>query len=366
MKPSRPSVPTLGFFPDYSRSNPYQQIIYSRLGQYGFNAVPVPDHLRSLVPEGFGPDLSRYTLHIHWTTPIVQRAPGPIEALARLQAFAHHVETLQSHGASIIWTIHNAVPHECPYWSLEVELCRLLAARADVIHIMDRSTTEAVEHLYELPPEKLALVPHPSYIDVYPDLITRDEARDRLGLHSEEVVLTMMGELRPYKGLDLLLEAFDTAWAQDPRLRLVVVGRQQPGLGMEDVVRACALHPAVQVHTGFVPADDVQIWLRASDLMVLPYRGVLNSGAFHLALTFGLPVLVPRAGSLGRLADDSFVRTFEPGSERSLAEAVLAGVRDLLGPESRRAAHRAAAKVAPADIAAEFGTLLRTRVFHQL
>jgi hypothetical protein len=67
------------------------------------------------------------------------------------------------------------------------------------------------------------------------------------------------------------------------------------------------------MHLDFVPKDRAQLYFRAADLAILPYREILNSGSAVLALSFNCPVLVPLRGALGELqtqVGEEWVRTY--------------------------------------------------------
>jgi glycosyltransferase involved in cell wall biosynthesis len=101
--------------------------------------------------------------------------------------------------------------------------------------------------------------------------------------------------------------------------------------------------------------------MRAADVAVLPYRRALNSGALMLALTFGLPVIVPDGGGLAEVVGTGFARTFAAGDRASLAEA-LTKAPALATDKARRLAAEAAAKQDPVVLSRQFAQELRTRL----
>jgi len=122
-----------------------------------------------------------------------------------------------------------------------------------------------------------------------------------------------------------------------------------------------AVYPTVLLHARQIPSDEIQLFLRAADVAVLPYTRSLNSGAQLLALTFGLPVIVPAGGGLEEVVDTRFARTFEPGDTDDLARALLAA-DELLGADARAAALEEAERRSPAVLSARFAHGLRERL----
>lgn len=343
------------FYPNYDR-NPYQQMLYGRLGDAGAYASPVDDVQRFLQLQDETPAAPSGILHVHWTAPILQWAAGPFRAAGVLQRFEEGLERFRSRGGRLVWTIHNVLPHDARHVWAEIQLARLLARHADLVHVMSDVTVEAVRDYYELDLDRVTVIPHSSYVGRYPDWITREAARGVLGLHPQEKVLIALGGIRPYKGLDTLLDVVDELLADDPTLRLLVAGRPSHGDDVRLLVERCREHPRVVGEFRHLPDDRMQVWLRAADLAVLPYRQILNSGAFRLAETFGLPVVAPRAGALSDAARDRHVRLFEPGDPRSLRDEIGGALRDLVeeplaAARARASATEAAERFTPDDMA---------------
>jgi len=206
-------------------------------------------------------------------------------------------------------------------------------------------------------------IPHSSYLGAYPDRIGREEARRRLGLAAEDKALLTLGQIRPYKGLARLLDFVEGGPDPDPALRLLVagsLGRHLDGPALEERLAAT---PRVVAHLSRVHDDDLQVWMRAADLAVLPYLRVLNSGAFLLAETFGLPVVAPRVGALAERDGEAHVRLF---GDDDFEQVLGAAVRDLVeDPDGAAAARTSATSAAearpPAQMAAAFADLVATQ-----
>src|SRR5262249_62016452 len=104
--------------------------------------------------------------------------------------------------------------------------------------------------------------PRGHYIGCYPDDVPAAEARCALGLGAQDRVFVCFGQLRGYKGVDALLEAF--AELSDPRLRLLIAGRPATDADAQSVLAAAQRDARVRTHLGFVPDPDVQRFLKAA------------------------------------------------------------------------------------------------------
>jgi glycosyltransferase involved in cell wall biosynthesis len=108
-----------------------------------------------------------------------------------------------------------------------------------------------------------------------------------------------------------------------------------------------------------LPDPELQAWYAAADVAVLPYVNILNSSAFQLAPSFGLPVVGPRMGALESFEDEPYVRLFDPTSDRDLFTVVKAALTDFTGDEAmRETAKRSAESRPPVDMATAFARVI--------
>lgn len=124
----------------------------------------------------------------------------------------------------------------------------------------------------------------------------RDEARAALGLAADRVVLLMIGFLSakdPDKGYDRAIAAVRAAG--DPRLELHIVGtpiREEPEVeALVGRLRSAARQPGIVLHERFVDDDAFDLWIRAADAVLTPYRAASSSGVLARAQLLGTPVI---------------------------------------------------------------------------
>ncbi len=349
---------TLDFFPDWRGFNPYQHLLFADLGRVGATPAPVRGLLRHLTTAAAAADPG--VLNVHWTTPVLQSVVDAGDAARRVARVAQALGAFRAAGGRLVWTVHNVLPHDTVHHEAEVLLARALAEHATVVHVLSEATPEATAPFYRLDPERVVCIPHASYLGAYPDRIGRADARRRLGLAAGDKVLLTLGQIRPYKGLARLVDFVEGRQGPDPALRLLVagsLGRHPDGPAFGERLAAT---PGVVAHLSRVRDDEIQVWMRAADLAVLPYLRVLNSGAFLLAETFGLPVVAPRVGALAERDGEAHVRLFgDDDFERVLGAAVHDLVEDPDGAATARAgAASAAAARPPARMAAAFADVV--------
>lgn len=128
------------------------------------------------------------------------------------------------------------------------------------------------------------------------------EARRELNLGPDDQVMLFFGNIAPYKGVDVLVEAMVQAAPTRPALRLVVAGRPKGSESYWESVRqriaAAGLSRTVFEHIEYIPDAKVEVFFKAADVLVLPYKHVFQSGVLFLGYSFGLPVIATDVGSL--------------------------------------------------------------------
>jgi glycosyltransferase involved in cell wall biosynthesis len=145
-------------------------------------------------------------------------------------------------------------------------------------------------------------------------------------------VVLMFGLLRPYKGVDVLLEAWRRA---DLDAELWVIGMPRMDVS--------AIHgPNLRTALRFVSAGELAGAFRAADLVVLPYREIDQSGVLFTALAFGKPMLLTRVGGFPEVAATGAAAVVDPGDPDALA----AELSSLLGDPERLARMAAASRAA--------------------
>jgi beta-1,4-mannosyltransferase len=350
----------IGYHP-IARLNPFHSLLYQQSWQSGIAAVPmiqdetIPE-LSELARLGFAT-----VLHLHWLNLVLADARSPKEAGKDRVAFLARLDRYRDAGGRLAWTVHNILPHATRFEDEEARLSADVAERCDVIHTMAAATPEIVAPWFRIPPEKVLQVPHPSYIGAYEDRISREQARHELRIGPDETVHVVLGAIRPYKGLSELLDAWDSFAIDGTPRRLVIAGAPTEEAGVAELLDRAAAHPSVLLHAGTVARHDVQIYLRAADHAVLPYVRSLNSGALLLAVTFGLPAVVPAGGGLADVVDDRFARSFAIDEPAGLV-AALRDIETLEPVAARAAALEVAASHAPAIVSEQFAEGLRARL----
>lgn len=272
--------------------NPYTSSLYEQLSTLGVN---VQEFSVARLYKRPAPDI----WHIHFPQSQL-RFRNPIKLISRLLRLLIRLRRARSRGTKVVWTVHNLHPHENPHPWLEKIFWRLFLANVDgCIHLSESGRMQAVQRFPGIARIPNAVVPHPHYRGLYPDSSDRQQARQILGLESDAKIALFLGQIRPYKNVPELIQTFRAI--DDPDMRLVIAGWPREKQLRRHIQGAADGDARVHLHPEFVPNDRIQYYLRAADIMVAPYRDILNSGTALLALSFDRPILAPSKGSLTEL-----------------------------------------------------------------
>ena len=133
--------------------------------------------------------------------------------------------------------------------------------------------------------------------------ITPGEAKQRLGIQDDKKAILFFGRITPYKGLEYLITAFQQVLARRDDYRLIVAGRpendcQRYWSATQERVREDVRSGRILLRADHIPDDETELYFKAADVLVLPYRQIYQSGVLFLGYSFGLPILAADVGSL--------------------------------------------------------------------
>ncbi len=219
--------------------------------------------------------------------------------------------------ARVVFICDNVIPHE-----------RRIGDRAftryafrPVDHFIVQSGAVQEELRVFWPGASMTFVPHPIY-EIFGDSIEKKDARHRLGIQDERVIL-FFGYVRPYKGLDTLLQALPQVLQHLP-LHTLVVGEFYEGKERyEKLIGDLGISGSVHLHADYVPNEDVRIYFSAADVVVLPYRSATQSGIVQIAYQFDRPVIATDVGGLAEVVRHGKTGIIvKPGQPHGLADAI--------------------------------------------
>lgn len=277
------------------------------------------------------PDMAGLAWHVRRTRPDVVHfqwltvQPLDVHLLAPLRRAGR--------GVPLVLTAHDVLPREPRPGQLDAQ--RRLYERVDAVVVHSEHGAARLRDELGIDPGKVHVIPHGAF-DHFPSLTApRPLPPELAAVPRERPVVLCFGLLRPYKGIDVLLEA----WRGIDDAELWIVGLPKMDLAP---LRAAA-PPNVRFVSRFVADDEIPAFFERADLAVLPYREIDQSGVLFTALAFGLPLLLTEVGGFPEVAATGAAELVPPGDAAALHTALARLLADPAARARLAAAARAAA-----------------------
>jgi len=173
---------------------------------------------------------------------------------------------------------------------------RMQYRMAEHIFVHAQYLRRELTQVFGVPACRVSVIPFGTNEEVPDTSLTTREARGRLGVGDSERTILFFGKLRPYKGIETLLAAFTALETAAAPCRLFIVGKTEAGCEeyvarIRHAIDAAPGGRRVVLRDEYVPAEQLEVYFKAADVVVLPYREVSQSGVLVLAYQFGLPVI---------------------------------------------------------------------------
>jgi glycosyltransferase involved in cell wall biosynthesis len=310
-------------FIPFSKDNPYQKMLAAALGKSGVAVVDGIGFSNSfftlslfkLLAANWKPDI----LHIHWLEPFIFNNSMIVTVLKSV-VFLIDILIVRLLDIRVVWTVHNLEVHDGKFAKLEFVIISLFARLCNGIIVHTDSALDEVTRHYGVAADITAVIPHGNYIDSYRNDISRHHARKKLGIPHDGHMFLYFGKIRPYKGLDKLIEVFNGI--DKTNTKLVIAGKAPNETMAHDIQENCLASQNIMPVISFIPHDEVQIYMNAADVVVLPYRNIFTSGALLLAMSFGKPIIAPATGSIPDILDSHGGFLYDPADPSGLKKAI--------------------------------------------
>jgi glycosyltransferase involved in cell wall biosynthesis len=219
-------------------------------------------------------------------------------------------------GRPLVLTAHDILPREARPGQRAAQ--RRLYARFDAVVVHSEHGRARLTDELGVEAARVHVIPHGAFAH----LAAAEHAP--VPFETELPVVLCFGLMRPYKGLDLLLEA----WQGTEQAELWIAGMPRMDIS--------ALRAAAPANVRFVPRfigdEELAPYFRRADLVVLPYREIDQSGVLFTALAFARPLLLSDVGGFPEIARSGAARTFPAGD----ASALRAALHELLADSAAR------------------------------
>ena len=237
-------------------------------------------------------------------------------------------------GIPVFLICHNVLPHERFPMDRMLSKGTLKKAAGCIVH----SGEDEADLRSMLPAMPYKRNMHPTYNAFRLKGMSREEAREELGLLPEDKVLLFFGLVRKYKGLKYLIEAAPECVKNLDGVKICIVG--DFGGAKEEymsLIEVSGVKEHFVIRDGYVPDNEVEPYFAAADLCICPYISATQSGIVQIAFGFGLPVVATDVGGLREaVTDRSTGYIVPPEDPGALAKAITEYFRTGAAEEFKR------------------------------
>jgi glycosyltransferase involved in cell wall biosynthesis len=210
-------------------------------------------------------------VHVQFLPMLTQRLPFDL----------WFVRLCQRRGSKIVLTVHDLLPHNTG--QSHKETYHHLYQMVDRIICHSDTVRERLTEEFAVPVEKVSVIAHGPFFYDLP--VTPEQILQSFALDPRKLLVLWQGIISPYKGIDLLLEAWQRVEATTEQPHLLIAGTGSPQLleQIREQIRRLNLQ-RVELHPRFISAEELVALYRAADIVVYPYRAITTSGALATGL----------------------------------------------------------------------------------
>jgi len=216
----------------------------------------------------------------------------------------------------------NVLPHEGN--KIHNFLSKLFFKQANYFITLSSSDKKLLQGI--LPNSRVDFIIEPLYdLNLKNKNINKNEAKIKLCLDKKDKILLFFGFVRPYKGLIYLIRAMPSIIKKMPEIKLLVIGEWwENKQEYAEEIQRLGIEKSVFILDKYAPNEDLPLYFRASDAVVLPYLSSTESGIIQLAFEFNTPIITTNVGGNVDLVEDKKTGLLvEPKDSMSLSGAIL-------------------------------------------
>lgn len=299
-------------WPKSSELNFYNDLLSNSLCSAGLDIMDLR-HGRLMLK--VGQVKSGDIVHIHWMHHAYQNE-NPLLFIVKSFILVLTMLYLRLKNVQLIWTIHNLYPHHVKYPSMERFMRSLICRFCNKLIVASGSIKSKVMTEFGVPDHKLFVVKHGHYLGVYSP--NGKDFRQIYNIGKDSHVYLFMGAIKAYKGVEDLVEAFNTIKTE--RSYLIIAGKADQE--MQNYLQTIRDKDRVIMDLRFIPNEEVADLINAVDVMVMPYKEITTSGTAILGLSFKKLIVMPKNDFIDDYFREDMVVSYDPSEGNGLKNAM--------------------------------------------
>lgn len=217
----------------------------------------------------------------------------------------YYVKKIKKMGVKLVVTVHDILPFNEKFYDYKSH--KQIYKLADKIIVQAKPNIDKINDLFKGIKHKVSYIPHGNFVD-YVDIISKEQAREYLGIPEEKKVILFFGQIKKVKGLDILIKAFINLVnnTNDKNLMLLVAGKvwEDNFDQYQEIIDESEVKEQIRLDIKYIPDNEICDYYCAADINVLPYKEVYQSGVVHLAYAYNKAVIATNVGSFPEVVVD--------------------------------------------------------------
>lgn len=234
----------------------------------------------------------------------------------------------KKYGVKYVATVHDILPFNEKFY----DKCfhKKLYGLADSIILQAPGNMKRFAELFPESNDKTHMIPHGHMLD-YIEQVDQKESREKLGIPSGKLVFLFFGQIKKVKGVDILLKALLKLKERYPDMYVVIAGSvwKADFSECQEIIDNNELNDCLKTDIRYIPDEEVKYFYSASDVCVLPYTDVYQSGVIQLAYGYKKAVIssdLPAFTQFVKEGETGYIS--EAGNVDSLVAAVERAIKD--------------------------------------
>ncbi|GAB7257508.1 glycosyltransferase family 4 protein [Polaribacter sp. OB-PA-B3] len=285
------------FFTPYYKNNPYQKRIIDK-----FREIEVKIDIAATGTSAFFNTPKLHTadiIHFHWFEPFI-KSNSYLKSLFKAMVFLLRLSFFKKN-KKYVWTVHNLVNHEKKNVAIDQFFLKYFTKLLDAYFVHNLFTKNKLVNELGIAEEKIFLIPHGNYCEDYSPFLGDKKAfkKDIIKIPEDKFTFTFLGNIRPYKGVLDLISAFKRM--NNDNCQLLICGHVTNPKDIQLINKEVLGFSNIHFKPGYVADNEIQGYIKTSDVTVYPYKDILTSGSLILGMSLKSACLVSNVGSMTEL-----------------------------------------------------------------
>jgi len=231
----------------------------------------------------------------------------------------------------IIYSAHNIIPHD-----RDNIVNRLIFNHiyhiSNIIIVHTKYMKDRLVNEFKISENKIRIIKHGVYKICLDDSVDTIHARSSLGIKSNDKVILFFGNIVPYKGLPVLINAFSDCIKEIDNIKLIIGGKIEDKYRnkIQTLIGRSGVDSNIITKYGYLKEKEIDVLFKASDIVILPYLEASQSGVMFMAYAYGKPVIASNLGGFpGDITIGKTGYVFATGDSNDLALKIIQYYKEL-------------------------------------